>query len=64
MISQAVAKTYLDSIAKSKYPDAELEKTDTSAHSAFKDFAVRNTTEAEQKPNNKWIVYDEGIGAS
>lgn len=32
MISQAVAKTYLDSIAKSKYPDAELEKTDTLVH--------------------------------
>lgn len=32
MISQAVPKTYLDAIAKSKYPDAELEKTDTLVH--------------------------------
>lgn len=32
IISQVVAKTYLDSTAKSKYPDAELEKTDTLVH--------------------------------
>lgn len=29
IISQVVAKTYSDSIAKNKYPDAELEKADT-----------------------------------